>query len=300
MNRADIKVGFACNNRCTFCVQGDKRLHEPPLSTEEILRRMAEARKRNQGLVLTGGEVTIRKDFLKLVRGARALGYTDIQVQTNGRRFWDPRFCEATIAAGATEFSPALHGSTAELHNRLTRAESFAQTAKGIVNLTRLGQRVITNSVVVRDNLHALSDLVALLYRLGVRHAQLAMVHPLGTAGQDIQGVVPRLDEASAPVAAAVKRGRAMGMTVVVEAMPPCLLHDVPDAAVEEMIPFTEIFDGDVHLDDYATYRRGEGKRKSPRCTACVYDATCEGPWREYIDHYGDDDLQPILEGATS
>jgi tRNA A37 methylthiotransferase MiaB len=25
MKRADVKIGFGCNNHCQFCVQGDKK-----------------------------------------------------------------------------------------------------------------------------------------------------------------------------------------------------------------------------------------------------------------------------------
>ncbi len=36
MQRVDMKVGFACNNLCTFCVQGDKRHRYPQRTLEEI------------------------------------------------------------------------------------------------------------------------------------------------------------------------------------------------------------------------------------------------------------------------
>lgn len=36
MQRVDMKVGFACNNLCTFCVQGDKRQRYPQRTLEEI------------------------------------------------------------------------------------------------------------------------------------------------------------------------------------------------------------------------------------------------------------------------
>ena len=34
--RVDIKVGFACNNHCTFCVQWDKRYKYKPRTIENI------------------------------------------------------------------------------------------------------------------------------------------------------------------------------------------------------------------------------------------------------------------------
>ena len=56
--RVDLKVGFACNNHCVFCAQGDKRSRCDALSTEELVRRLAQGRSKARGLVLTGGQVT--------------------------------------------------------------------------------------------------------------------------------------------------------------------------------------------------------------------------------------------------
>jgi tRNA A37 methylthiotransferase MiaB len=53
--RADVKVGFACNNRCVFCAQGDKRVACGAIPLEEILRRLVTVRAGTRGLVLTGG-----------------------------------------------------------------------------------------------------------------------------------------------------------------------------------------------------------------------------------------------------
>jgi len=293
-SRADLKVGYACNNRCVFCVQGDRRERVAPLTTAQVMARMEEVRPRHSGLVLTGGEVTVRKDFFDLLRAARDLGFAPVQVQTNGRRFHDIGFCVSAIHAGATEFSPALHGATAPVHDALTRSRSFDQTVAGIHNLLRLGQGVITNTVVTLGNLDDLVRIVRLVHALGVRHAQFALVHPLGAASRHWDEVVPRLAEAAGPMAEAVREGRRRGLKVVTEALPPCLLGDVADAAVESEIPETEVLDAEFHLADYTRYRVEEGKRKGARCRECRLDPVCEGPWREYVDRYGEEDLRPV------
>ena len=297
MNRLDLKMGFQCNNRCVFCVQGDKRHEVDPLNTEELLARMTEARPRNEGIVLTGGEVTIRKDFFTLVRAAQKLGYRSIQIQSNGRMFANRAFCEKAVEAGANEFALALHGSFAEVHDSLTQAESFRQTLQGIAHLTEMGQTVITNTVVVRGNLFDLGNIIRLLHRIGVAQAQLAMVHPLGTAEKMFDEVTPRLDEAAPFVLRAVRAGLGAGLPTHTEAMPLCLLEDLTGAASESQIPFTEIFDADVHLADYGAYRRNEGKAKGQRCGDCALDERCEGPWREYLEHFGEDALRPVNKG---
>ena len=65
----DLKVGFSCNNRCIHCVVSDK-YSEKNLSLEEI-KRLIEYYISQYGsikLTLTGGEVTIRKDYCQLMQ----------------------------------------------------------------------------------------------------------------------------------------------------------------------------------------------------------------------------------------
>ena len=79
MRRVDIKTGFLCNNNCKFCVQAGSKC-EGNRSFEEIENNLKECRERCDQVVLTGGEVTIRKDFFEIVKLAKDLGYKEIQV----------------------------------------------------------------------------------------------------------------------------------------------------------------------------------------------------------------------------
>lgn len=285
--RLDLKTGFSCNNRCTFCVQGDRRHRDKDRDTQSCIAVLESGRRVADSLVLTGGECTIRKDILELVRHARNLGY-HIQIQSNGRRFSDPRFCDAIIAAGASEFSPSLHGALAETHDAQTRSPgSFRQTVQGIRNLVARGQRVITNSVVTRSNLRELPRLGECLVALGVHQYQLAMVHPLGTAKLNFADVVPNLIEAAPWVGSGLRPGIAAQIPVMVEAMPPCILPGFELYIAEAFIPPTRIEDVGQVIADYRDARVNEGKVKGPPCATCTWTQVCEGPWREYPEMYG-------------
>jgi MoaA/NifB/PqqE/SkfB family radical SAM enzyme len=126
MKRVDIKTGFNCNNHCRFCVQGNKRTLYGSKTTEEIKKILQEAREDCDSVVFTGGELTIREDIIALVSYAKKLKFETIQMQTNGRMFCYKEFCDEIIAAGANEFSPAIHGHTAELHDYLTCSGKFS------------------------------------------------------------------------------------------------------------------------------------------------------------------------------
>jgi pyruvate-formate lyase-activating enzyme len=300
-HRVDLKVGFDCNNRCVFCVQGDKRewlSARPRAELEAILERRSGTA---HALVLTGGEPTMRGDLVEIVAYARSLGYTDIQLQTNGRRLSYRSYVEALVEAGVTEIAPSLHGSRADLHDRLTRApRSFAQTVRGIRVCRDLGLRVVTNSVVVRDNLVDLSNLARLLVQLGVYQAQLAFVHPAGTALQLFDHVVPRFTEAMPWVEAALLTLERGGVRAATEAIPFCFMRGLERFVAERWIPETSVEDATVVHDDYTKYRREAGKARGPQCAACTFDAVCEGPWREYPDGHGWGEFRPRKDAVPT
>ncbi len=296
-DRVDLKLGFSCNNRCRFCVQGNKRQRLADLDTAELRKRLVDARGHADNIVFTGGEVTLRRDLVELVAYAKDLGFGTIQIQTNGRMLAYRKKCEELIAAGANEFSPALHGHTAELHDYLTRAKgSFAQTSRGIRNLRELGQPVITNTVITRSNYRHLPALARLLLRLDVDQYQFAFVHPLGTAQKNFHSVVPRLTLVARYVAEGLDLGVDAGRVVMTEAIPPCFLPGRQRYITETIMPETRVYDAKVVVESYKEYRLNEGKAKGPRCPECVWNDQCEGPWREYPEHYGWDEFVPITD----
>ena len=293
--RADLKVGFACNNRCVFCAQGEKRVACGSIPFEELVRRLVDVRARTSGLVLTGGEPLAYKHILPLVAAAKRLGFRPIQIQTNGRILSTRDAVAKLIDAGATEFSPSLHGARAETHEALTRARgSFAESVEGIRACVRAGAVVVTNSVIVRSNVDELPALVDLLASLGVQQAQLAFVHPVGTAMELFDDVVPRLPDVVPALAMARDVARAAGMRMVAEAMPLCFLRGMEELCVESEIPPTTVVDLDGQVADYSEWRTAEGKAHGPPCGACSRRRACEGPWREYPDRFGWGEFVPF------
>jgi MoaA/NifB/PqqE/SkfB family radical SAM enzyme len=278
-----------------FCAQGDKRSECDSISIEELIARLTKVNNGSRGLVLTGGEPTLYKRLPSLIVAARKLGYAPIQIQTNGRMLSYPGILERLREAGADEFSPSLHGSTAEIHDALTRAPgSFEQSKQGIANVAKRGLPLITNSVITKGNTNDLPALVGLLGDLGVRAAQLAFVHPVGTALEMFDEVVPRLPDVVEPVRRAREIARRYDMRLVTEAIPYCFLRGMEELAVEDSIPETTVIDLDGQVLEYSGWRVGEGKSHGDPCTRCSMRSKCEGPWREYPDAFGWDEFEPV------
>ena len=297
MKRADIKVGFSCNNRCKFCVQGEKRYKYGDKSTEQIKKELINAKQKRdcQGVVFTGGEPTLRKDIAELVSFAKRLGFKLIQIQSNGRMFAYKDFCQNLVRAGVNEFSPALHGHTAKLHDSLTNSVgSFEQTTLGIKNLKSLGQEVITNSVITKPNYHYLPKLAQLLVSLGVDQYQFAFVHALGTAGKNFYSIVPRKKLVEPYVKRGLDIGIKAGIQVMTEAIPYCFMKGYEDYIAEKIIPPGPVYDWEGIIDDFNVTRVAHGKAKGKLCQKCKANDICEGPWKEYPEHYGWDEFKPL------
>lgn len=297
MKKADIKTGFSCNNNCRFCVQGEKKRFGDK-STEKLKNIFKRAKRDCQIVVFTGGEPTIRRDIIELVAFAKKLGFSIIQIQSNGRLFAYKNFCQKIIKAGANEFAISIHGHIAQLHNYLTSFPgSFNQTYLGIKNLKNLGQRVITNTVIVKSNYRHLPDIAKLLICLRVDQYQFAFVHALGNAWQNFDSIIPSKSLVKPYVHKGLELGIKAGIKVMTEGIPFCFMKGYEDYIAENIMPKMKIFDLDqTVIEDFEKTRRLEGKVKGPQCKKCYYYYKCEGPWREYPERFGWKEFEPILK----
>ena len=295
--RVDIKVGFDCNNNCKFCVQAHKKKWGNK-TTEQIKDDLDKAKKNNcTGVVFTGGEPSIRKDIFDIAEYSCNIGFETIQIQTNGRMLAYKSFAKKLIESGINEFSPALHGHIPELHDFLTNSQgSFNQVVQGIINIKRLGQRVITNTVVTKPNYRYLPKIAKLLVKLDVNQFQFAFVHPVGNAMKNFDSIVPNMTLAMPYIKEGLRIGIDAGKQVMAEGIPYCMMQNHEKYVSEQFIPPTEIRDADHTILDYENVRKLESKIKFPQCRKCKKDSVCEGPWKEYPEKFGIDEFQPILK----
>jgi len=257
------------------------------------------AKKDNcDGVVFTGGEFTIRKDCFELVKFAKELGFSRIQIQTNGRMFSNMEFCKKMVKAGANEFGPALHGYKAEIHDYLTSAPgSFKQTVQGIINLRTLGQYIIMNSLVVKPNYRYAPHIAKLFVRLRVNQFQYAFVHAMGNAKKNFNSMVPYKSLALPYLKKGIDIAREGNVKVMVEAIPFCLMQGYEKYVSEIYIPPTRIEERNRVIKDFKEEVKKYGKLKFEFCKNCKFDLVCEGPWREYPEHFGNDEFKPVHGG---
>ena len=160
-----IEIADRCNEVCIHCyqVQGQKG----EMSTEEIFRVLEELAEMGVlFLTLSGGEPTLRSDFLQIVERARELKFA-VKVYSNGLRV-DEKMASALAKLAIQEFQTSLYSPRPEIHDWVTNVPgSFTKTVNAVKALRSRGVPVVVKSPLMNFNVDDYDAHIALIESLG-------------------------------------------------------------------------------------------------------------------------------------
>lgn len=298
--KALIKVGYGCNNHCTFCHTLDVRHVDGDAA--EVERKIDRAAALGHTMVvLSGGEVTMRPELLKWAARSAALGL-DFGLVTNGRALAYPELVERLLKLRLRYVYLSMHGGDAKIHNLLVRADAFAQTYAAVANLSGKGLDLWVNTVVTRQNLEHLRAVVDAMLPFPDAVLKFSMVAPKGGGEKHFDRLTPRVTDVAAKVVDAIEYGLARtsgsGPGFAHDGLPFCLLpghegryDDLKTHAFRSMV---EIGEPDFFpVDDLH-------KIQPPACDDCAERGPCPGLYRGYPEVHGVDELRPLRRRARS
>ena len=200
-----MKVGYGCNNHCTFCHTYDVR--DVDAGTEEIDRKIDRAAKLGHTMiVISGGEPTMRRELLRWAARSAARGL-DFGLVTNGRMLAYAELVDKLVKLRLRYVYLSLHGGTAKVHNSLVRADAFEQTYAAVANLAGRGLDFTVNTVVTRQNLDHLRGVVDALLPFPDVVVKFSMVQPKGGGERLFEHIIPRVSDVAARVKDAIEYG---------------------------------------------------------------------------------------------
>jgi radical SAM protein with 4Fe4S-binding SPASM domain len=188
---AMVEIADRCNEACVHCyqVQGEKGELETG-QWERIFRELADLGV--LFLTISGGEATLRKDFLHLVAYARSLGFA-VRIFSNGLRL-TPEVAAELGRLAVQEVQLSLYAPQAAAHDAVTRvAGSFERVIAATRDLRAARVRVVLKTPLMHGNAAAYAEYVELATQLGADY----MIDPK---------LVPREDGSLAPTALAASR----------------------------------------------------------------------------------------------
>ena len=294
----EITPDYRCNQRCLGCaVTGEEG---PSRTTRQLVEALIEGR--TQGITqlwIGGGEPTLRRDLLPLIREAKARGYERIRLQTNAAMLAYPDVAPRLKAAGVTEISVSIKGPDAATHDALARSEgSFALLSQGIANARSRGLLVEGDVLVYRSTTAQLPEVIRTFTGLGVARFRIWMMAP-GKRDEEAVREEARLGEVASSVAESLALGLSTDPAHIVSLhTPPCLLRGDAERA-RFFAPELGLL---VHDASGRRFRLEtseiEGGAFSARCAGCTLRSRCSGVRADYLARYGDAELRPLHDAA--
>ena len=203
------ELTYRCPLRCVYCSNPvDWARHGDGLDTADWLRVFREAEE--LGVVqlnLTGGEPLLRRDLETLVEGARGLDlYTNLI--TSGIPLTRERLAELK-ARGLDNVQVSIQDVTAPASDRIAGLKSFERKLEIAHWVKELGLPLTLNTVLHRENLDRIGEVVALAESLAADRLELANTQYLGWALVNRAALLPtreQLDRAREVARAARQR----------------------------------------------------------------------------------------------
>lgn len=296
MELLDIALHYDCNLSCVYCTITGPRRRTAGLTTTAVVQHIDRAAKAGcRALSLTGGEPTIRRDLIPIVRHAARRGFTEIKVQTNGLLLSTGANLDRLLAAGVTRIGLSVHGydGDARRYERITRSGpgTGELLLAAIDNLVRSKVALTADLIVMTDTAPTLIDTIERLHGRGVTSFDLWFVSLTDDNANNTDSM-PRLSDVLPAVIGCLDYGAQHGLQVRSLHIPRCLLGDHADRVAHPG------WDRQVHVvtPDAAfelTASRLSAGAKPERCGTCRYDRVCPGLRPDYIDRFGDDELSP-------
>ena len=293
-----VKVGYACNQECTFCHTAGMRGADA--TAEEVHAKIDRAAALgHEAIVFSGGEPTLRPELLEWADHACRVGL-DVGLVTNGVALADASLVDELVARRLVYVYQSIHGSTEEVHRQVVGAATFEAAWAAAGNLAGRGLDQILQFVVTRQNLDDIDAFVDRALAFPDAAVKFSMVFAKGGAERLFDLVTPPVSEAAARVRAAVSRGRdevtrraRRGPSFVHDGFPLCLLGGLEDL-VDDLRSNGFQTMSESGENDFFPVDDGTRVRPPEVCDPCALRGGCPGISRGYALRRGTGELAPV------
>ena len=180
-----------CNQDCIFCsTKGKTNIRTN--SKCEIVKKISSNQER---ISFEGGDPTLCRDLVKWVKKAKKSKIREIILCTNGALLSDFQYANGLVEAGVNLFNINLPSHTKKLHKKLTKADLYDKTLKGIENLSSLNIKNIIRLTFIINSLNYKSMLNYVKFMRNfpnIFYIEFNLIKVLGYV-QDRKHLIPRI-----------------------------------------------------------------------------------------------------------
>jgi len=189
------ELTYKCPLQCPYCSNPlDYAKHNEEISTDDWKRVLSEARKMGAvQLGFSGGEPLTRQDLPELVKHARELGYYSNLI-TSGYGLTEEKILQLK-EAGLDHIQVSIQASSQDLNDHIAGTESF-QSKQEVARLVKKhGYPMVLCVVIHRENIHQMSDILAMAEELGADYLELANTQYYGWAHANRDLLMPTQEQ---------------------------------------------------------------------------------------------------------
>ncbi len=150
---SNIDLTAKCNLSCNVCfADANKNRYEPEYAdiVKMLERLRAQQPAPGASVQYTGGEPTVHPRFLDIVRKTKELGFTHIQVATNGIKLADPEFAIKAREAGLQYIYLQMDGVDDDVFKKIRGRELLQVKLDLLESARKAGLRVIFVPTIIK------------------------------------------------------------------------------------------------------------------------------------------------------
>jgi|TARA_B110001454_G_C12709592_1_gene430162 cyclic pyranopterin phosphate synthase len=178
----EIDLTNKCNHRCDFCYYAEHigmEADKPSLDTDLLKERLIEAKKLGTKAIsfTGGGEPTIHKDYLELIKFTNQIGL-DVGTITNGSAITERNV--DIIIKNLQWIRISMAGGDRESYSRVQGVDQFEKILSNLKLLSKRKEMIDPNfnvgirTLVTPDNIHSLEQFAEIIKNLNLNYWQVA------------------------------------------------------------------------------------------------------------------------------
>jgi MoaA/NifB/PqqE/SkfB family radical SAM enzyme len=274
-----------CNNNCVYCFT---KKNYP--FNKEIAFNLIDKYYTAGVLNLAGGEPTICPFIEEIIRYAKSK-QMKVNLMTNGRKLSDCQFLKNLMDAGIDKVIIPFHSHLKEVHNEITRTDSFDESTIGIQNCILRGVKTQLMLIVHKKNYQNIDKTIKIMCSMNPDSISIESLVIAGRSIDNFDELVIKLSK----IAPFLEKG----LDVLIEKGIPFSINSFPLCLFKEKYwPYFGCSINQVTATNFEFKEKSElvtsGLSLSEKCLNCSLKDVCPGTWIPYYSIFGDDELRPV------
>lgn len=280
-NLGYIQVVRRCNQQCRFCSNPANDRDLPVGKAKKLIDRYA--KKKYDGIILTGGEPTLYEPLAELISYASDKGLA-CRIITNGQRTMDSAYLNSLLRAGLKHIHVSIHSHRKSVQSFLTgNPDSLKNILRSLILLRSIDDLgVDINQTICAQNADHVDETVRWLCERFpyLHHFSWTYLDTLLDRVDKHPEVVPSLAQSERSLLAAMRYLEGSERTFRIEKLPLCYMGEFGHCSTETRAIVKKEERTIDFLDERKPYREHKWHYgKAPTCKKCSLDPICAGLW---------------------